>query len=207
MDLRPQFAVSPRRLRPRRPPPASSYDAPSVRAPPPATSKKPPRPHRSSVSVESPARTDRQLVSSELAALVERAKEEFQSCGDVGAAVSVSSGGGCRSPVFVRGRFYELYSARRNERLKRKKGEMSEKSVAEDPGMAVELARRRRVPKKAEAGVRKSMPADFSVGRATSSSLRSSVKKRPYSAAAAAGVAEWPAGGGRIVNARSVRRL
>ncbi|THU69357.1 hypothetical protein C4D60_Mb08t13570 [Musa balbisiana] len=202
MDLRPQFAVSPRRLRPRRPPPASSYDAPSVRALPPATSKRPPRPHRSSVSVESPARTDRRLVSSELAALVERAKEEFQSCGDAGAAAAVSSGGGCRSPVFERGRFYELYSARRNERLKRKKREMSEDAVAEDPGMAVELARRR-VPKKAE-GVRKSMPADFSVGRGSSSSLRSSVKKRPYSAT---GVAEWSAGGGRIVNARSVRRL
>ncbi|CAL9113948.1 uncharacterized protein LOC135618223 [Musa acuminata AAA Group] len=203
MDLRPQFAVSPRRLRPRRPPPASSYDAPSVRAPPPATSKRPPRPHRSSVSVESPARTDRRLVSSELAALVERAKEEFQSCGDAGAAAAVSSGGGCRSPVFERGRFYELYSARRNERLKRKKGEMTEEAVAEDPGKAVELARRR-VPKKAE-GVRKSMPADFSVGRgSSSSSLRSSVKKRPYSAA---GVAESSAGGGRIVNARSVRRL
>ncbi|CAL9109200.1 unnamed protein product [Musa textilis] len=201
MDLRPQFAVSPRRLRPRRPPPASSYDPPSVRAPPPESSKKPPRPHRSSVSVESPARTDRQLVSSELAALVERANEEFQGCGDVGAAAAVSPGGGCRSPVFERGRFYELYSARRNERLKRKKAEMSEEAVAEDPGMAVELARRR-VPKKAE-GVRKSMPADFSVGRG-SSSLRSSVKKRPY---AAAGVAEWPAGGGRTVNARSVRRL
>ncbi|KAL0313901.1 UNVERIFIED_CONTAM: hypothetical protein Sangu_2234500 [Sesamum angustifolium] len=47
--------------------------------------------------------------------------------------------GAQRSPLFERGRFYDEYSARRNERLKRKKGEM-EKKPGYDLGVRVESA-------------------------------------------------------------------
>ncbi|XP_072982925.1 uncharacterized protein [Typha latifolia] len=60
------------------------------------------------------------------------------------------------SPLFERGRLYELYSARRNERLKRKKRETAEEKVAQEPPVAVELAKRRNW-KNAE-GVRRSAP-------------------------------------------------
>lgn len=53
--------------------------------------------------------------------------------------------GGPRSPLFERGRFYDEYSARRNERLKRKKGEVVgyEKKPAYDLGVRVESAKKR----------------------------------------------------------------
>ena len=48
------------------------------------------------------------------------------------------------NPLFERGRFYDEYSARRNERLKRKKGETEdEKRTAYDLGVKVESAKRR----------------------------------------------------------------
>ncbi|KAL6841800.1 hypothetical protein ACP4OV_028312 [Aristida adscensionis] len=112
------------------------------------------------------------------------------------------------SPLFVRGRLYDLYSARRNERLKRKQAsEADVEAMAEDPCVAVELSKRRGA-KKAFAGaatatgaesVRRSMPAwAFASGRANGgagatplrSSLRSSKEMRKPSAASgvAAGV-------------------
>ncbi|RRT79507.1 hypothetical protein B296_00014572 [Ensete ventricosum] len=155
----------------------------------------------------SPVRPERQLISLDLAAVAEPAEEELGSWGDVyAAATNVSLGASNGSPLFERGRFYQLYSARRNERLKRKKGEIwGGEAVAEDPGVAVELAKRR-VSKKAE-GVRKSMPPDFSGSRA--SSLRSSLRcsKEMKNKNAYVVVAEGSAVGGRRTSTRSVRRL
>ncbi|WOL09743.1 hypothetical protein Cni_G18496 [Canna indica] len=209
MDRRPPLAVSPRRLRPRRPPPgayALSSHAPT------ATSKKRPPSNRSSAPVvESLARPQHQLVSSELSSPVERAKEDLGGFSDVvaSAAVALSSpGAGNKSPLFERGRFYDLYSARRNERLKRKQAEISgdEMALAQDPNVAVELAKRR-LSKKTESA-RKSMPADFSASRASSlrSPMRSSKEmKKAYTSVAAA--SECSAGAVRRTSTRSVRRL
>ncbi|RZR71527.1 hypothetical protein BHM03_00005618 [Ensete ventricosum] len=167
----------------------------------------PPLSNCSSVPTGSPVRPERQLISLDLAAVAEPAEEELGSWGDVyAAATNVSLGASNGSPLFERGRFYQLYSARRNERLKRKKGEIwGGEAVAEDPGVAVELAKRR-VSKKAE-GVRKSMPPDFSGSRA--SSLRSSLRcsKEMKNKNAYVVVAEGSAVGGRRTSTRSVRRL
>ena len=110
------------------------------------------------------------------------------------------------SPLFERGRFYDLYSARRNERLKRKHGwytagEEEAGAMAEDPSVAVELSKRR-VAKKpgSESAVRRSMTAaEPSLSyRASSgmsamrSSLRSSKEMKKPSAASSCATATKP---------------
>ncbi|EHA8587951.1 hypothetical protein COCNU_scaffold003683G000020 [Cocos nucifera] len=143
------------------------------------------------------------MISSELMALAERAKEEFGSNDDLGGTFS-SSIACSSSPMFERGRFYELYSARRNERLKRKKEETEEDvMIAQDPGIAIELAKRRS-SKKVD-GMRKSAPADFSSSRVLRSSVRSSSKEMnkpsglPYP--------EKPAATGKRIGTRSMRKV
>ncbi|XP_008789368.2 uncharacterized protein LOC103706881 [Phoenix dactylifera] len=191
MDRKPPLAVSPRRLRPRRPP----HSTPSVRTPP-ATSK-----NARSSSLESPIQPVYQMISSELMALAERAKEEFGSNGDLGGAVT-SSIACSRSPMFERGRFYELYSARRNARLKRKKEEIAEEAIAQDPSIAIELAKRRS-SKKVESE-RKSVPADFSSSRVLRSSVRSSKEMKKPSAPT---YPDKPAATGKRIGTRSVRKV
>jgi hypothetical protein len=85
-------------------------------------------------------------------------------------------------PLFVRGRLYDLYSARRDERLKRKHGFpyggewVSPEAMAEDPCVAVELSKRR-VAKK---------PSASAESVWTRSSLRSSKEMKKASAASGA---------------------
>ncbi|XP_062190062.1 uncharacterized protein LOC133893114 [Phragmites australis] len=115
-------------------------------------------------------------------------------------------------PLFVRGRLYDLYSARRNERLKRKHGfpyagewEASAEAMAEDPCVAVELSKRRVAKKAATTGaesVRRSM-AGRTNGLGTRSSLRSSKEMKK-----ASGTVSVVAVKERRVNSRSsVRRI
>ncbi|CAN6175370.1 unnamed protein product [Urochloa humidicola] len=136
------------------------------------------------------------------------------------AAVATNAG-----PLFVRGRLYDLYSARRNERLKRKHGfpyscedsasrEIDPEAVAEDPCVAVELSKRR-VAKKAYAptgadSVRRSMPAaDFAAGRAGGLGPRSSLRtsKEMKKASAASGAVSMAVKERRINPRSSVRRI
>ncbi|CAN6198963.1 unnamed protein product [Urochloa humidicola] len=136
------------------------------------------------------------------------------------AAVASSAG-----PLFVRGRLYDLYSARRNERLKRKhafpysweedsaSAAIDPDAVAEDPCVAVELSKRR-VAKKAcgtsgAESVRRSMPAaDFAAGRAGGLGPRSSLRtsKEMKKASAASGAVSMAVKERRI-NGSSVRRI
>jgi hypothetical protein len=137
------------------------------------------------------------------------------------AAIARAAGTPDGGPLFVRGRLYDAYSARRNERLKRKQGfpyyyysdefastySVEPEAMAKDPCVAVELSKRR-VAKKAYTAtsgggesVRRSMPAvDFAArrggGLGPRSSLRSS--KEMKKASAASGVKE------RRVNPRSL---
>lgn len=81
------------------------------------------------------------------------------------------------TPEFERGRLYDEYSARRTERLRRKKRER-ETAVVEDHhsnsgGFNVEFGKRK-TAKKCESAVRKSVPANFSVSRREG--LRSSAR-------------------------------
>jgi hypothetical protein len=101
-------------------------------------------------------------------------------------------------PLFVRGRLYDLYSARRDERFKRKHGFpyggdwASPEAMAEDPCVAVELSKRRVAKKAGAESVRRSMPAsEFAAGRTAGtlgarSSLRSSKEMKKASAASGA---------------------
>jgi hypothetical protein len=138
------------------------------------------------------------------------------------AAIARAAGTPDGGPLFVRGRLYDAYTARRNERLKRKQGfpyyydcsdefasmaSVDPEAMAKDPCVAVELSKRR-VAKKAYTAtsgggesVRRSMPAvDFAArrggGLGPRSSLRSS--KEMKKASAASGVKE------RRVNPRSL---
>lgn len=131
------------------------------------------------------------------------------------------------SPLFERGRLYDLYSARRNERLKRKHGwytagEEETVAMAEDPCVAVELSKRRGAKKTgAESAVRRSMPAaepslSYRAGGGLSamrSSLRSSKEMKKPSAASSCATATKPSAikdrrvGMRSSSSSSVRRI
>ncbi|XP_066397729.1 uncharacterized protein [Miscanthus floridulus] len=124
---------------------------------------------------------------------------------------AIAAGTPAGGPLFVRGRLYDVYSARRDERLKRKQGfpyyceefapaaSVDPEVIAEDPCVAVELSKRR-VAKKAYTAsgaesVRRSAPAvDFAAGHGGGLGLRSSLRsskemKKPSAASGAVSVA------------------
>uniref|UniRef100_A0ACD5UNS2 Uncharacterized protein n=1 Tax=Avena sativa TaxID=4498 RepID=A0ACD5UNS2_AVESA len=214
MDRGPPLAVSPRRLRPRpshaaagRPPLASSVHIAS-----PGLSKRARTPMRSSISVlppssysylESSPRPKLDFAVSPPPAARAAGKENLLFHEDDEVAFNLADTSmedwtatvAPTSPLFERGRLYDLYSARRNERLKRKHGwytagEEEAGAMSEDPCVAVELSKRR-VAKKtgADSVVRRSMPAaesslSYGAGGGLSamrSSLRSS-KEMSYKA-------------------------
>ncbi|KAL6995963.1 hypothetical protein U1Q18_006100 [Sarracenia purpurea var. burkii] len=89
-------------------------------------------------------RPEYRTISCELRVLAKMVQDEIGNTDSLdvgfGKQFSVSSA----SPLFERGRFYEEYSARRNERLKRKKGETGdERKPAYDLGVRVESSKRR----------------------------------------------------------------
>ncbi|CAL5418569.1 unnamed protein product [Camellia sinensis] len=110
--------------------------------------------NRSLYTNESEIRPEYNSISVELQALTKMVQDEFENPGSInvgfGNSISATS-----SSVFERGRFYEEYSARRNERLKRKKGETGDekkKKTVYDLGVKVESAKKRDVK-----GLRKSV--------------------------------------------------
>ncbi|XP_042506963.1 uncharacterized protein LOC122083279 [Macadamia integrifolia] len=84
------------------------------------------------------------------------------------------------SSLFERGRFHDEYSARRNERLKRKKfGEKREdfrRSSVCNLGGAVESGKKRDLKK--HGSVRKSVPANFSIGGGRTENHKYSLRVR-----------------------------
>ncbi|KAE8717088.1 Nucleotide-diphospho-sugar transferases superfamily protein [Hibiscus syriacus] len=68
--------------------------------------------------------------------------------------------------LFERGRFYEEYSARRNERLKRRKGETgTESKNGHHLGLGVTIESSKRIQSKKLKSLRKSVSAAYSVER------------------------------------------
>nr|ACG40223.1 hypothetical protein [Zea mays] len=141
------------------------------------------------------------------------------------AAIARTAGTPSGGPLFVRGRLYDLYSARRNERLKRKQGfpfyseefasaAVDPETMAENPCVAVELSKRR-VAKKAYAAsgaesVRRSMPAvDFAACRGGDLGPRSSLRssKEMKKASAASGAVSMATKVRRVNPRSSVRRF
>ncbi|KAJ6336682.1 hypothetical protein OIU76_006538 [Salix suchowensis] len=112
---------------------------------------------------ESDPRPEYQSVSWELRALAKMAGGEFgdgeSRNGGAGRSLSANS-----SPLFERGRYYEEYSARRNERLKRKKGDKGDEVKTPcNLGVTVESSKRR--DSKRLESLRKSVSAAYSVER------------------------------------------
>lgn len=104
---------------------------------------------------ETGIRPEYRSISCELRALAKMVSQEFGD-GCLGNISTANGSNSNRSPLFERGRFYEEYSARRNERLKRKKTGDEKKPTAYDLGVRVQSAKRRDT-KKFES-VRRTMP-------------------------------------------------
>lgn len=156
---KPPLAKSPTRLRPRR----SIRSESTASQTPPGSLAKSQRPNRKWDMEESDLRPEYQSISWELRALAKMARGEFgngeSSNGGVGRSLSAKS-----SPLFERGRFYEEYSVRRNERLKRMKGDTgNEVKTPCNLGVTIESSKRRD-SKKLES-LRKSVSAAYYVER------------------------------------------
>uniref|UniRef100_A0A1D1YLV1 Hyccin n=1 Tax=Anthurium amnicola TaxID=1678845 RepID=A0A1D1YLV1_9ARAE len=172
---KPPLAVSPRRLRPRRGLRSDAAAAP--RTPPPAPSPKEDRQlRRSCAAEESPLLIEYEKISRELRDLTKRGEDDFTNADALEAiAFRTHLAGRNSSPLFERGRLYEVYSARRNERLKRKMEYTVEEVPARHFAAADAEMGKRRSTRSVE-DVRKSVPENLLVGRAAPSSLRSSLR-------------------------------
>ncbi|XP_076949232.1 uncharacterized protein LOC143621803 [Bidens hawaiensis] len=149
-DRKPPLGLrSPIRLRPRRPVQSS---LPNLQTPSGAftTSR---LPKQSSVKEEHELRPEYHTMSCELKALSKMVQDTLW--GPTTTSQSANEG-----PVFQRGRLYEEYSARRNERLKRKRGEsMVEKKTPckQYLGVRIESAKKSTVDVKKFESARKMM--------------------------------------------------
>ncbi|XP_065882089.1 uncharacterized protein [Euphorbia lathyris] len=188
-NRKPPLPKSPIKQRPRR------VLQSSVQTPPGSLTKSQ-KPNSIRVSEDSELRPEYRTISWELRALARMVSGEI---GDEN-VTGIGNGTGTTksNPVFERGRFYEAYSARRNERLKRKKGGNDEEEVNTpyNLGVVVDSCKKRGDSKKV-GSLRKSM---ISVERSENSTtvpryaLRSMSKenKKP------------PLGGGVIASEKKV---
>ncbi|KAA0038452.1 hypothetical protein IC582_005909 [Cucumis melo] len=176
-DRRPPLARSPLRLRSRRVPQSNSTT--SIQTPPGSLTKSQ-KMIRPSDLQESELRPEYRTISCELRALASMVRMELgciESEGNgVGDKLSVNS-----SSLFERGRFYDEYSARRNERLKkRKKAEtVAEVKTPYNLGVTVESSKRQS-SKKLVNSLRKSVSAAYSAERSETAPrylLRSMMKE------------------------------
>lgn len=161
-DRKPPLAKSPTRLRPRR---VLRSNSTSLQTPPGSLTKSE-KPNRKWDTEEPELRPEYRSISCELRALAKMVRDEFgkeesNNANNGGVSNSLSANS---SPVFERGRFYEEYSARRNERLSRKKSEDSrnERKSVYNLGVTVESAKRGSTSKKLES-LRKSVSAAYSL--------------------------------------------
>ncbi|CAM8973136.1 unnamed protein product [Rhodiola kirilowii] len=214
-NRKPPLAKSPVRTRPRRA--LRSTTSMSVQTPPGSLTKSAAPLRRWDVE-EMDLRPEFRSISCELRALARMATSNIES-EDKKAGLGLSPVAANKSPLFERGRFYDIYSARRNDRLKRKLGmEMEDESFKKcnsDYDLGVTIGpTKRRDSKRLESG-RKSIAVDFLVDRTSQHSrysLRSSAKenkKPPLSVSASfdnsygVGV---DAGGKKTLTSRRVAR-
>uniref|UniRef100_A0A7N0TPZ6 Uncharacterized protein n=1 Tax=Kalanchoe fedtschenkoi TaxID=63787 RepID=A0A7N0TPZ6_KALFE len=184
-NRKPPLAKSPVRTRPRRV--LRTVTSMSVQTPPGSLTKSA-APLRRWDAAEMDLRPELRSISCELRALARMAGDKIKG-EDEKTAMGLSPGAANKSLLFERGRFYDVYSAKRNERLKRKLGiEMEDESLKKrssecDLGVTAGTVKRRD-SKKLEGG-RKSIAVDFLVDRSQHPrySLRSSKenKKPPLS--------------------------
>lgn len=119
-------------------------------------------------------------ISCELRALAKMVQDEFGD-GEIrnrefGVSLSTNS-----TPMFERGRFYEEYSARRNERLKRKKSQIVDEGKTTQYKLGVTSQSAKRSSAKKVGILKKSISAAYSVERTneTPRYMLRSMKKPP----------------------------
>ncbi|XP_057794675.1 uncharacterized protein LOC131010973 [Salvia miltiorrhiza] len=149
-SAKPPLARSPIRLRSRRKPLQPAAD--NAARTPPGSLTKSQMPNRSWDVEQSGLRPEYHTISCELRALAKMVHHEFGTKGNPSFDDDGGVLGGQRSPLFERGRFYDEYCARRNERLfKKKKGEVEgyekKPAYAYDLGVRVESAKKREATK------------------------------------------------------------
>ncbi|GKU98141.1 hypothetical protein SLEP1_g11178 [Rubroshorea leprosula] len=203
-DRKPPLPKSPVRVRPRR---VLGSNSTALQTPPGSLTKSQ-KPIRSCNIEESEIRPEYQSISCELRALAKMVRDEFGGGESENAMAAANNSLSANStPLFERGRFYDEYSARRNERLKRKKGETgNEPKTAYKLGVTVESSKRRD-SKKLES-LRKSVSAAYSVERSENPRymLRSMSKENKKPPLALAVNNEKPViGSGRKTGVRRVR--
>ncbi|XP_021285205.1 uncharacterized protein LOC110417272 [Herrania umbratica] len=157
-DRKPPLAKSPMRLRPRR---VIRPNSTSLQTPPGSLTKSQ-KPIRTWAVEESEIRPEYRSISCELRALAKMVRDELGNGEPEKAGFGETSLSANSTPLFERGRFYDEYAARRNERLKRKKGgETGDDSKAgRHLGVTIESSKRRD-SKKLES-LRKSVSAAYS---------------------------------------------
>ncbi|KAL4273671.1 hypothetical protein GQ457_13G019370 [Hibiscus cannabinus] len=152
-DGKPPLAAKPSiHLRPRR---SLRLNSASLQTPPGSLTKSQ-KPIRTGDMEESEIRPEYSSISCELQALARMVKDEIGIAGS-GEETILNANKSC--PVFERGRLYDEYSARRNERLKRKKGETDKEPKIGHQyhlGVTVESSKRRGSSKNVES-LRKSV--------------------------------------------------
>ncbi|KAL8523675.1 hypothetical protein ACS0TY_013591 [Phlomoides rotata] len=171
-NAKPPLARSPIRLRSRRIPlqPAAAFNSP------PGPLTKSVLPKRCSDVEQSGVRGEYHTISCELKALAKMVHQELGTKNDA----KFGDDDSLRMPLFERGRFYDEYCARRNERLKRKKGETADgfekKKPAYDLGVRVESSKKREVSK-LESRRKAAAATPMTEARTTRYSLRSTSKE------------------------------
>ncbi|KAF8410315.1 hypothetical protein HHK36_002842 [Tetracentron sinense] len=172
---KPPLPKSPDRLRPRR---ILRSNTISIQTPQ-ASLKNTQVPNRSWGLEESQLRPEHQSISCDFRTLSKMVEDEFGNP-DLGSTDFPNTFTANSGPLFERGRFYDEYSSRRNERLKRKKGVTGDerRTTCNNLGVTVESGKKKN-SKKCES-VRKSVPANFSACRTENSRylLRSSKENK-----------------------------
>lgn len=146
--------------------------------------------------------TECEKISRELKALAKSAQDDSASAEALQAiAFATHVAGSNSSLLFERGRLYDVYSARRNERLKRKMEETADEEAParHDSAADAEVAGKRRSTRRMDS-VRKSAPEYFPVVDRTPSmrsSLRSSTKEGKTSSVLIRSAVEYNAEEGR----------
>ncbi|XP_024931018.1 uncharacterized protein LOC107419801 isoform X2 [Ziziphus jujuba] len=159
---------------------------------------------------ESELRPEYHSISCELRALAKMVQDELGNGETQKAGFATSPSAVYSSSLFERGRFYEEYSARRNERLRRKKGQTGDQGkTTYNLGVTVESGKRSSC-RKLES-FRKSISAAYSVETTSETPrymLRSMSKenKKPPLAAAVYSDKSKVGAGERKLGARRVRR-
>ncbi|XVE69616.1 hypothetical protein DITRI_Ditri10aG0004400 [Diplodiscus trichospermus] len=159
-DRKPPLPKSPIRLRPRR---VLRSNSTSLQTPPGSLTKSQ-KPILSRAIEDSEIRPEYRSISCELRALARMVRDELGHGETENSSFGEASLSTNCTPLFERGRFYDEYSARRNERLRKKKCETGfESKTTYNLGVTVESSKRRE-SKKLES-LRKSVSAAYSVER------------------------------------------